>query len=124
MCLEPPQLSPTLHGRAVALQCFLWFLHCKHLGRNNLSKPPGLMTTSTATQKHSTRCYKHLNVLCSTHSDYSWCLPSAPQEKSAINHLLPYQLQAEIEKKLTEINRRVSGAQSSPLCLRHDIFNL
>lgn len=85
-------------------------------------KPPGLLPTSTDTQKCSTRCYKHGNVLCSTRSDYYWYLPLA-QVKSVINHPLPYQLQAEIATKITEVSRRVYGAQWSPLCLSHNIFN-
>lgn len=82
---------------------------------------PGLLTTST--NKCSTSCYEHENVLCSTCSDCCWYLPLAPQLKSAINHPPPYQLQSEIATKITEVSRRVSGAHWSPLCLPHYIFN-
>lgn len=68
--------------------------------REGILKAPGLLTISTDTQKCSTRCYKHGNVLCSTHSDCYWYLPPAPQLKSAVNHPPLINCKQKLQQKL------------------------
>jgi len=83
-------------------------LHCKHLGRKKWLKPPGLATTSTATQQCRTRCYKHVNISCSVPSNYCWCLPSTlkknqPQTTSRLinyKHKVHQRLQKPTERYL------------------------